>query len=125
MLEPRVLPAAAAVPPTMPASSGVAVQISGQPTRKVAAATNYGSTAGGLIAGAMTLYGDGAIREVLALVPLIGPKMTDLLVFLAVGAAVLFGSKVAGRIAAYDVLDAPNVAMAPVTSPTAADIRAA
>lgn len=108
MLEPRTLPTDA------PASTAsVAVQKSAQPTNKVAAAATAGGSIGGIIAGAMTLYGDGAIREVLAALP-IGEKTTDLLVFVIVSAAVYLGTKYGGQAAAYNVLDKPNVPLAPV-----------
>jgi hypothetical protein len=101
-----------AAPPT---AATVAVQAPGntQPTNKVSAAANYGGGIGGIIAGAMSLYGDGAIREVLATLP-IGEKTTDLLVFAIVSAAVYLGTKYGAQAAAYNVLDKPNVALEPV-----------
>jgi hypothetical protein len=94
--------------------ANVAIQVSGQPTNKVTAASTAGGSIGAIIAGAMSLYGDGAIREVLSQVPAIGPKATDLLVFVAVSAAVYLGTKYGAQAAAYNVLDKPNVPLAPV-----------
>jgi uncharacterized membrane protein YeiH len=108
VLEPRPLP-----PETIVAATDVAVQQGSQPTRKVAAASEAAGGIGGIIAGAMTLYGDGAIREVLANMP-IGEKSTDLIVFIVVSAAVYLGSKYGARAAAWNVLDKPNVPLAPV-----------
>lgn len=108
MLEPRTLPEEPETGPTT-----IAVQAGPQPTRKVAAAAEAAGGIGGIIAGAMTLYGDGAIREVLAALP-IGEKTTDLLVFVIVSVAVYFGTKYGARAAAYNVLDKPNVPVAPV-----------
>lgn len=106
MLEPRTVP-------TAPAAT-VAVQSGPQPTNKVAAAANAGGGIGGIIAGAMTLYGDGAIREVLGSLP-IGEKTTDLLVFVIVSAAVYLGTKYGAQAAAYNVLDKPNVPLVAAT----------
>lgn len=109
-LEPRTVPAE-----TVPAATDLAVQQpGGQPTRKVAAAANAAGGIGGIIAGAMTLYGDDAIREVLAMTAL-GPKMTDLVCLIVVSGAVYFGTKIGARAAAYNVLDKPNVPLAPVS----------
>jgi hypothetical protein len=44
-------------------------------------------------------------------------------VVLITGVAGWLATLYGGRIASYNVLDAPNVPMAPVTSPTAGDIR--
>ena len=107
-LEPRV------VPDEPTASPAVAVQAGPQPTNKVSAASEAAGGIGGIIAGAMTLYGDGAIREVLASFP-IGERTTDLIVFVLVSAAVYFGSKYGARAAAYNILDKPNVPLAPVS----------
>jgi hypothetical protein len=121
MLEPRILPAAAVVPPT----STVAVQTGTQPTNKVAAATNVGSGIAAVIAGVMTIYGGPALVEMLGPWGVAHPNSTAFAVALATAAATWAGVRYGGRGAAYNVLDAPNVAMAPVTSPTAADIRPA
>jgi hypothetical protein len=61
----------------------------------------------------MSLYGNDAIREVLAMTPL-GPKMTDLVCVLIVSTAVYLGGKYGAQAAAYNVLDKPNVALGPV-----------
>jgi hypothetical protein len=121
MLEPRILPAAAVVPPT----STVAVQTSPQPTNKVAAATTAAGGAGVLITGAMVTWGGPAIIEILGVEwTAAHPASTQIIVAVVSGLVALL-IPVIGRYAAYNVLDAPNVAMAPVTSPTAVDIRAA
>jgi hypothetical protein len=113
VLEPRTPPEAG---PDTPAAN-VAVQTGAQPTNKVSAASTAGGSIGAIIAGAMSLYGDGAIREVLSQVPAIGPKATDLLVFVAVSAAVYLGTKYGAQAAAFNVLDKPNVPLAPVSQP--------
>jgi hypothetical protein len=110
VLEPRTPPPSG---PDTPAAD-VAVQTGGQPTRKVTAASTAGGSIGAIIAGAMSLYGDGAIREVLGGLP-IGEKSTDLIVFVLVSAAVYLGTKYGAQAAAYNVLDKPNVPLAPVS----------
>lgn len=107
MLEPRTAPSEVSAP------AAVAVQVGPQPTNKVSAAANAGGGIGGIIAGAMTLYGDDALREVLAMTAL-GPKMTDLVCLIVVSAAVYLGTKYGAQAAAYNVLDKPNVPLAPV-----------
>ena len=111
MLEPRTVPAEPVVE-----HANVAIQVSGQPTNKVTAASTAGGSIGAIIAGAMSLYGDGAIREVLGGLP-IGEKTTDLIVFVLVSAAVYLGTKYGAQAAAYNVLDKPNVPLAPVSQP--------
>ena len=123
MLEPRRSPEVWAPQPVLPASSGVAVQTSGEPTRKVAAATNVGSALGGVIAGVMTIYGGPAIIEMLGDWGVNNPQQTTFIVALATATATWAGIKYGGRSASYNVLDAPNVAMAPVGSPTAVNIK--
>jgi hypothetical protein len=112
-LEPRTPPAETATP-----VANIAVQAPGntQPTNKVSAASTAGGSIGAIIAGAMSLYGDGAIREVLSGLP-IGEKTTDLIVFVLVSAAVYLGTKYGAQAAAYNVLDKPNVPLAPVSQP--------
>lgn len=113
MLKPRIIPAEAVPVPETAATATVAVQTGGQPTRKVSAASTAGGSIGAIIAGAMSLYGDDAIREVLANLP-IGPKATDLIVFVLVSAAIYLGAKYGAQAAAYNVLDKPNVPLTPV-----------
>lgn len=95
----------------------VAIQTDPQPTNKVSAASNTAGGIAGVLAGVMTVYGGDAIRETLSVLP-IGPKLQDLIVFAVVAVAGFYASKLGGQAAAYNVLDKPNVALQPVTTPT-------
>jgi hypothetical protein len=88
-----------------------------QPTNKVAAATNWGGTAGGAIAGIVSTFGSDAIHE--QWVNLFGqgadPMTEKLVTALLVFGICTFATRYLGRIAAYNVLDKPNIAMGPVS----------
>jgi hypothetical protein len=101
----------------------VAVQTGPEPTNKVAAATNAAGGIAGIITGIMAAYGGPAIVEMLGAWATTHPAATQFLVVLITGVAGWLATLYGGRIASYNVLDAPNVPMAPVTSPTAGDIR--
>jgi hypothetical protein len=101
----------------------VAVQTGAEPTNKVAAATNAAGGIAGIVAGTLAAYGGPAIVEFLGAWATTHPAGTQLVVLLVTGVAAGIATKYAGRSASYNVLDAPNVPMAPVASPTAADIR--
>jgi predicted lipid-binding transport protein (Tim44 family) len=112
VLEPRTPPPPGADTP----AANVAVQAPGntQPTNKVTAASTAGGGIGAIIASGMSLYGEAALREVLANFP-IGEKLTDLICFVAVASVVYVGTKYGAQWAAYNVLDKPNVPLAPVS----------
>jgi hypothetical protein len=117
-LEPRTPPASG---PDTPAAN-VAVQAPGntQPTNKVAAATNWGGTAGGAIAGIVSTFGSDSIHElwVIAFGTGAAPMTEKIVSALIIFAVCTFATRYLGRVAAYNVLDKPNVAMAPVTPPS-------
>ena len=93
----------------------VAVQTSGQPTNKVAAASNMGGGLAAVVAGVMAAYGGPAITEMLGTWSTTHPSATALLVAAVAAVAGYFVTKFGGQAAAYNVLDKPNVPMVPAT----------
>lgn len=117
-LEPR------AVPPVDTEVPKVAVQVGPQPTNKVSAATTAAGGIGGILSGAMAAYGGPALIEMLNPDWVAAhPNATQLLVLVVVGVGSALAIKYFGQSAAFNVLDAPNVPMKPVASPTAAAIQ--
>ena len=114
MLEPRIRPDVEPGPDT-PAAD-VAVQAGPQPTNKVASATNWGGTAGGALAAIFTTFGADAIHEMWTLTFGVGaaPMTEKLVTATAIFAVCTFLVRWLGRVAAYNVLDAPNVPLTPV-----------
>jgi hypothetical protein len=126
MLQPRPAPeivATVAVPPTEVAT--LARQVGPEPTNKVAAATIAGGGSGAAITVLMTTWGGPAIIEMLGPVWVAAHPAGTQVIVGAVSILVGLLPIWLARLAAYNVLDAPNIAMVPAPSPTAADIRAA
>lgn len=109
MLEPRTVP-------DEPVAT-LAVQSGPQPTRKVTSATNAAGTAGGVIAAIFTTFGGDSIHElwVLAFGAGAAPMTEKLVTALIVFGVSTFAVRWLGRVAAYNVLDLPNVPLAPVS----------
>lgn len=112
MLEPR--PA----PPVVPTPvADLAVQAEPQPTRKVAAASNAAGSLAAVLAGVMAGYGGPAITEMLGTWGEAHPSTTQLVVALAAAGAAYVATKYGSQRAAYNVLDKPNVPLAPASRP--------
>jgi hypothetical protein len=94
-----------------------------QPTNKVAAATNAGSSIAAVISGVMVAFGGPALIEMLGPWGTAHPNATAFTVALVAAVASWAGVRYGGRGASYNVLDAPNVPMVPAPSPTAGDMR--
>lgn len=94
----------------------IAVQTSPQPTNKVAAASNAAAAAGVIIAGVMAAYGGPAILELLGAWGQSHPNTAQLIVMIVSGLAGGVGGKYVPQVAAYNVLDKPNVPLKPVSS---------
>lgn len=110
MLEPRTLPAGEAGPaPT------IAVQTQPEPTNKVAAASNAAGSLAAVLAGVMTGYAGPAITELAGEWGKGHPNTLQLGIAMIAALAAYVATKAGARAAAYNVLDAPNVPMAPVT----------
>ena len=116
MLEPRRPPAEVVIPAT---TADVAFQAGPQPTNKVATATNWGGTAGGALAAIFTTFGADAIHEMWTIIFGVGvaPMTEKLVTATAIFAVCTFLVRWLGRVAAYNVLDAPNVPVGPVPRP--------
>ena len=111
-LEPRTLPAEPATPaPT------VAVQASAQPSNKVAAASNAAGSLAAVLAGVMTGYAGPALTELAGEWGKTHPSTLQLGIALVAALAAYIATRAGARAAAYNVLDKPNVPLAPVANP--------
>jgi hypothetical protein len=97
------------------AAVNVAVQTGPQPTNKVAAASEAAGSLAAVLAGVMAGYGGPAITELLGAWGEANPSTTQLVVALVAAAAGYVVVKYPARAAAYNVLDKPNVPLAPVS----------
>ena len=112
-LEPRTLP----TDPVAPAPD-LAVQQGPQPTNKVVAASNGAATMSAAIAAAVSMFAGDAIMEVwnyLMPTELHNGATAKLIVSCVIAAATFYATQAAGRAVAYNVLDKPNVPLAPVS----------
>lgn len=112
MLEPRTVPAELVVAP--PVAASVAIQTGSQPTNKVAAAANAAGSLAAVLAGVMSGYAGPAIAELAGEWGKNHPSTLQLIIALIAAAAAFAVTKYGGQAAAYNVLDKPNVPLAPV-----------
>jgi hypothetical protein len=103
-------------------TTGLAIQAPGdtQPTNKVAAASNAAMAVGALIAGVLSAYGGPAIIEMLGEWGVANPSTAQLLVMIVTGVAGGVAGKYVPPMAAYNVLDKPNVALQRAAPPAPA-----
>jgi uncharacterized membrane protein YeiH len=99
-----------------PEAPAVAIQTSPQPTNKVTWASNAAGSIGAVFAGSIAAYGGDQLRTVLIeLSPSLAekPATIGLIVFVLVALAGFFANKYGSQLAAYNVLDKPNVPIVP------------
>lgn len=93
----------------------VAVQVSSQPTNKVAAAAEAAGAIGAVLV-AVTNFIGPALEETLS--GYLGPNTLALVTTAVTAVASYYALKYGTRVAAFNVLDKPNVPMVPITEIT-------